>query len=404
MECTAREDLGVQWLKIKGRIDGLSSGELRRLINDLVNRGHRIFVVELGDVNYISSAGLRVFLEAQKQLRNVEGEIFLFGLAGTGMKTFEMSGFLPLFKSMSSRIEVEAALKPADTHLEVESREVMGISFRHIKRDGLPADLKIIGSQERLRSSTYTEADVITLPANEIPYGFGLAALGDAYDEYMNLFGEALVLNRNLFFYPCAKNPVADFMLCTQSSSNPDYRFLNGIGFSGPFHHILSFESDGDPVEVPRLVQALLEFAKGNIVGVVLLAESKGFWGMNIRKSPIIGNKPGNGMDIFDRTNFREWMNFPVEPGELNNIVACAGIAVRDRNAARVEFTGFLPEGSCFHMHGAVFPNAPLSKEAAQFEKELNRIVSELEVSKVQHVLGQSKFGSGMAGLIELRD
>jgi hypothetical protein len=39
-----------------------------------------------------------------------------------------------------------------------------------------------------------------------------------------------------------------------------------------------------------------------------------------------------------------------------------------------------------------------------QFEKELKRVVNELEVSKVQHVLGQSKFGSGMAGLIELRD
>jgi len=404
MECTAKEDLGVKWLKIKGRIDGLTSGELRRWMNDLISEGHRIFVVELGDVHYISSAGLRVFLEVQKQLRNVEGEIFLFGLAGTAMKAFEMSGFLPLFKIMSSRTEAEAALKPADNRLDVESREVTGISFRHIQRGGLPTDLKIIGSQERLRSSTYTKSDVITLPANEISYGFGLAALGDEYDEYSNLFGEGLVLNRNLFFYPTAKHPVADFMLCTQTSSNPEYRFLNGAGFSGPFHHVLSFESNEGPVEVHNLVRALLDFTAGNVAGVVLLAESKGFWGMNIRKSPVGENKPENGKDIFDRTNFSEWMNFPVEPGEINHIIACAGIAVRDRNAGRGEFISLLPEGSHFHMHGAVFPKTPLSKEAAQFEKELNRIVNELEVSKVQHVLGQSKFGSGMAGLIELRD
>ncbi|PKN22271.1 MAG: hypothetical protein CVU64_25110 [Deltaproteobacteria bacterium HGW-Deltaproteobacteria-21] len=404
MECTIEEDLGVKWMRVKGRIDGLTSGEVRRQMNDLINQGHRVFIAELGDVHYISSAGLRVFLEAQKQLRSVEGEIFLFGLAGAVMKAFEMSGFLTLFKTMSSREEVEAALKPEDTSSSVESREVMGISFHRIQREGSPSGLKIVGSQEGVRFSGYKEADVVTLAANDIQYGLGLAALGDEYEEYKNLFGEALVLNRSLFFYPAAKHPVADFMLCAQASSNPEYRFLNGARFSGPFHHVLSFESGEEPVEIARLIHSLFEFSKGNVLGIVFLASSKGFWGMNLRKSPVGENRPENGKDIFDRTNFSEWMNFPVEPGEFNHIIACAGIAVRDRAAARAEIAGLLPEGSSFHMHGAVFPKGPLSKEVVQFEKELNRVVNELEVSKVQHVLGQSKFGSGMAGLIELRD
>jgi anti-anti-sigma factor len=404
MEFSIDEDLGVQWLKVKGRIDGITCGEVRRQLNHLIDQGHRTFIAQLGDVHYISSAGLRDFLEVQKQLKKVEGEIFLFGLTGAVMKAFEMSGFLMLFRVMSSREEMVAALKPADFTLEVESTDVIGISFRRIQRDGPPGDMKIIGSQKGLRSSGYTEADVVTLAANDIQYGFGLATLGDEYEEYKNLFGEALVLNRSLFFYPAAKHPVADFMLCAQTSSNPEYRFLNGARFSGPFHHVLFFESGEEAVEIPRLIHALFELSGGNVLGIVLLASSKGFWGMNIRKSPIGENRPENGKDIFDRTNFPQWMNFPVEPGEFNHIIACAGVAVRDRGAARPEIASLLPEGAHFHLHGAVFPKGPLSKEVVQFEKELNRVVNELEVSKVQHVLGQSRFGSGMVGVIELRD
>ena len=36
------------------------------------------------------------------------------------------------------------------------------------------------------------------------------------------------------------------------------------------------------------------------------------------------------------------------------------------------------------------------------FEKEFTRIFKELEVYKVQHLLGRSRFGSGMVGIIDL--
>ncbi|MEW6665257.1 MAG: STAS domain-containing protein [Thermodesulfobacteriota bacterium] len=404
MECTIDEDLGVKWLKVKGRIDGMTCREIRRQMNDLIAQGHRIFIAQLEDVHYISSAGLRVFIEAHKQLGKVGGEVFLFGVTVAVMKVFEMSGFRTLFRAMSCREEVAAALRPSGFGPGVESTEIGGISIQHIQRDLPPADLKIVGSQEGLRASGYREADVVTLAANDIPYGFGLAALGDEYEEYKNLFGEALVLDRSLFFYPAAKHPVADFMLCTRNSPNPEYRFLNGARFSGPFHHVLSFESGEEAVDIPRLIQALFELSRGNILGLVLLAASKGFWGMNIRKSPISENRPHNGKDIFDRTNFPEWMSFPVEPGEFNHVIACAGVAVRDRAAAREEIAGLLTERGHFHLHGAVFPKGPLSKEVTRFEKELDRVMNELEVSKVQHVLGQTRFSSGLAGVVELRD
>jgi anti-anti-sigma factor len=404
MECSVYEDLGIQWLKLKGRIDGMTCGEVRRHMDDLVQQGKRTFAAHLEEVNYISSAGLRVFLEVQKQLIKVGGEMLLFGLSGSVLKTFDMSGFLTMFKSVTRREELVSILKSAPSAAGVETEEVLGIPFRHIRRENPPGKLKLIGSQEKLSSSGYTEADVVTLAGSDVVQGFGLATLGDQYEEYKNLFGEAVVLNRSLFFYPATKHPSADFMLCGPDPGGAEYRFLNGAGFGGDCRHILSFEGGDGGVEASLLLEAFFHFTKRNVLGIVLLAESKGFWGMNIRKSPIIENRPANGKDIFDRANFQEWMNFPVEPGEFNHVVVCVGIAVQDPAAARAEIAGLVAGKHPFHMHGAVFSKGPLSKDVTKYEKELNRVLNELEVIKVQHVLGQSRFASGMVGLYELED
>ena len=46
----------------------------------------------------------------------------------------------------------------------------------------------------------------------------------------------------------------------------------------------------------------------------------------------------------------------------------------------------------------------PLSKKPDQFENELKRVIAELPVSKVQHLMGQSRFQHGMIGIIELEN
>ena len=403
MECTIREEHGIKWLKVSGRIDGMTSGEVRRYLQALIDQGQRVFTVDFEAVNYISSAGLRVFLAAQKQLNRVGGEVYLFGLPENVRDVFDMSGFLNLFRAFSSRDEIGTILAKAVSGPEKETREIPGGLMQWVRQEGPLGDLRVIGSQKKLLSSDYGEEDVATLTAGEIQFGLGMATLGHEYEEYKNLFGEALVMNRNLFFYPAVRHPVVDFMLCGPGGVDPEYHFLNGLGFSGPFHHILSFESTADFIELPDLIKSLSELSSQNILGVVLLAESKGFWGMNMKRAPILENRPQNGKDILDEENFPEWMNFPLEAGEFNHIIACAGIVVKDRDRLEPELAETLAKGQAFHLHGGVFDKGPLSKDVGLFEQELERVLTEVELSKVQHVLAQSRLGSGLAGIIELK-
>ena len=76
-ECSVAEDSGLKCITVKGRIDALSSAEIQKGFDRLILAGERMILVDFTSVNYISSAGLRLFLSVQKKLKTIGGEIVL---------------------------------------------------------------------------------------------------------------------------------------------------------------------------------------------------------------------------------------------------------------------------------------------------------------------------------------
>jgi anti-anti-sigma factor len=397
-------ELGLKCLHLKGRIDSMSATEIQQQVNGLILAGERRFVTDFEEVNYISSAGLRVFLAAQKQLSKAGGEIILFKMPPDVLRIFKMSGFEQLFRIASSEEEIQSALQAEQPAVEVSSGEIEGIPVQYLKREVEKGKLFVIGSQENLATADYTEKDVNAVKPGDIQFGTGLAAIGDRYQDYKDSFGEAVVIHRHLYFYPAAKRPAVDFMLYSQGDSSLEYKFLHGFGFSGDYEYILSFKSPEGFTELSRLVKGLFALSEADVLGVVFMAESKGLWGMNLKRIPLIENKPESGKDIFDSGNFSEWMNFPVEPSDMNNIVIGTGLAVRDRNALSAGTQPLIPGEQNFHIHACIFEKQPFNANLQEFDKEMKRVLTELEVYKIQHVLGQTRFSSGIVGLIELKE
>jgi anti-anti-sigma factor len=59
-------------------------------------------VMDFSQVNFISSAGLRVILLVAKKLEQVKGKVKLCGLNATLKDVFEISGFSKLFEIVPS--------------------------------------------------------------------------------------------------------------------------------------------------------------------------------------------------------------------------------------------------------------------------------------------------------------
>lgn len=401
-ECAVTTEYSMKCITAKGRIDALSSSEIREIFDDLILAGERTLLADMTSVHYISSAGLREFIVVQKELKKVGGEIILFGFTDPVLKVFKMGGLDHLFRTAPDKRSIPDLLRKDSNRTDTITREMDGIAVEYVERDVEKGFFLTIGSQDRTGDSSYTEQDVVAVQPAQMKYGCGLAALGDTYDEYKHLFGEAMVTNDAFFFYPAVKRSSVDFLIDAHQIPGMTYKFLHGFGFNGNYRYVLSFEGLHETVELHALIEHFFNISGENILGVSIIAESKGLWGMNLRRVPVVEQKPANGKSIFDSENFPEWIDFPVEPSCINNIVVATGIAVRDRSFLGHEKALFLSEGSRFHLHGGVFEKAPLGKNLAAFDKEVMRIFNERQVHKIQHILGHSRFSRGMAAIVEI--
>ena len=79
-------------------------------LTGFIGQGRLNLVLDLGGVDYISSAGLRVILASAKSLKEKQGWLLLASPRGPVKEVFDISGFGSVFNIYDS---VEAALEAA---------------------------------------------------------------------------------------------------------------------------------------------------------------------------------------------------------------------------------------------------------------------------------------------------
>ncbi len=94
MEILKKFDGDKVIVKISGRLDTQTAPELEKeIVTELGTYGE--LILDLNGLEYISSAGLRVILKAQK-LMNTQGVMKLTGVNENVMEVFEITGFLDI--------------------------------------------------------------------------------------------------------------------------------------------------------------------------------------------------------------------------------------------------------------------------------------------------------------------
>lgn len=76
---------------VSGRVDTATAPELESYIEEYTD-GISELILDLKDMSYTSSAGLRVFLKAQKKM-NAQGSMTVKNVQNTVMEIFDMTGF-----------------------------------------------------------------------------------------------------------------------------------------------------------------------------------------------------------------------------------------------------------------------------------------------------------------------
>jgi anti-anti-sigma factor len=90
------DDVGV--VSVKGSMDALTAPSLTQFFTEQIGEGHVQLVVNLKELEYTSSAGLRALLGAVKEARQQGGDLRLADIQTGVQKVLDLSGFSSILK------------------------------------------------------------------------------------------------------------------------------------------------------------------------------------------------------------------------------------------------------------------------------------------------------------------
>ena len=91
MTIEIKKNADVTTVEVAGRLDTMTAPVLEKTINEDIGDAVNL-VLDIKGLEYISSAGLRVLLGAQKKMQKI-GSMKVVNVCETVMEVFEMTGF-----------------------------------------------------------------------------------------------------------------------------------------------------------------------------------------------------------------------------------------------------------------------------------------------------------------------
>ena len=108
MDIDIERDEGIVTVSLSGRMDALSAQSFHRETEPLIGEAARGIVLDMTDLVFMSSGGLRVTLFLAKRLSARRSILVLYGLSEMVREVYSVSGFEQLLNIVESR---EAAMK-----------------------------------------------------------------------------------------------------------------------------------------------------------------------------------------------------------------------------------------------------------------------------------------------------
>ena len=111
MEVTIKgAERASEWsiVSVKGRLDTITASDLEKKTIAWIGEGHRMLLLDLAGVEFLSSAGIRAILVVAKKTKELQGTLAIAGLQGIAKEAFNLSACNTILSTYTS---VDSALK-----------------------------------------------------------------------------------------------------------------------------------------------------------------------------------------------------------------------------------------------------------------------------------------------------
>lgn len=384
-------------LRVAGRLDAESAGELERAVGEELRRGGHAIALDLEAVAFLSSAGIRVLIAAHKAAKAAAGHCTVSAASPQVRSVLGLAKIDRLLMAPQPGPETAAAagtpaavVPPAD--VEAGAVRLVGLE----RPVGEPLQARVIGPRSRDAGLPRP------LPADA--FALGLAALADG-TELEACAGELVAACGAVFHRPPRPFAVVDYLIAA-GDLVPSARFLSGIAWRGLPTGRTGFEPAGDEpaVQVVDLAGALLDQSGARSIAFVIVGEIHGLVGAELirplAESTAVDHPHAGTAECASR-----WLSFSGEPVHGRHSAVIVGVATREGVGG--------PLGDCVrplgrvdaelqgHAHAAVFPHRPIKRGGADLVATIRDLTAGPAIA-VMHLLADPRpvLGSGQSELV----
>jgi anti-anti-sigma factor len=392
LEITRERRANELELKVSGRLDGYWANHLADAIRDVLREGVHHLRLNLSQTSYLSSAGIRVLVEAYKEFAGVDGTFVVVHPSPGVKQVLDLAGMGPLLCAQGGPAAAAAAPES-----QAEHREVDGCIFEtYAYEASATLACRASGHPEKLSSAAFAESECEVLALPKDVFALGVGAFGDGFSACRDRFGEFLAVAGNAACQPTDNSNYPDYLV-TSGSLIPKVVALYGVACRGGFQKLMRFESSssGAPVGFGAVLAQVRRQYPNRGIGMVLVAESAGLLGACLKQPPVAeGGEPAR---VFQHPEVRKWISFSPERAFSRSVAVIAGV-FSDSPPPDIKplLRPMTADGAILgHFHAAAFGYHPLQKGRIDLHSAVSKLFDTAGLQGVVHLLSDDRPASG---------
>lgn len=253
-----------------GRFDGLGAREFDTVFSA---SAHHFCLLDFQQVHYLSSAGIRSLLKAEKQLRKAGGNLLLIALSDELKHVLSLTGLLNQFTAFASLEQAEQWLQARDAEGQTPSCEVC-VEDRHYRCVEYPQARSVIDLWGADALHELNPSIAIATDSSELEFAFGIGGMGATAEQAAEATGELVTMHSVVGLVPADCHCESDFMQA--ADAQPVSVFVQqALGLSGAPQWGVAFDFK-QPIALHQLLVDVQKLAERSpVTGFVLAADAE---------------------------------------------------------------------------------------------------------------------------------